>query len=329
MNAPDVGILSAAYFLPKKKKSIKEVFLEEESKFTNEIALQIGIKYVHIYDGKDPSEMALKASELALSEAGISSSTIDVIIDYSVLPQKYVEPAWSMSNEIQYKLAAKNAFTLGFSGGGSTNFHVALKFATSLIQADSEINTILLMASDKTIPKNRLINQDNPITVLSDAAGAVILHKKAPDNTVLDTCLLSDGNLHDISYVRGGGIANPVRLDLYKMTIDRRKYAPEKVMMHLKQLVNKILSKHSLRLGDIKYFLYPNVSHEDQNNYITTFNIKNDICANNRAQYGHIQATDFVFNYLQLQEMDLEKGDYILMLSHGMGYLAGVTLIKY
>jgi 3-oxoacyl-[acyl-carrier-protein] synthase-3 len=329
MTVPNVGILSAACFLPAKTKTIQEVFFEEGVEFTKQANFNIGIQNIHVFDGKDPTALALEAAQLVIQKAKMSPSEIDVIIDFSVLPQKYVEPAWSMSNEIQYRLAAKNAFTLGFSGGGSTNFHVALNFATSLLKAEDNIRTVLLVASDIAIPNNRILDRKKPVTVLSDASSSIILQKNAPNGVVLDICLRSDGSLDDISYIRGGGIAYPDRLDQYKMSFDHEKFATIDEMTILRQLVARVLKKHSLRPEDIKYYLYPNFSHMDQGNYIMAFDKGHEVCAANCSHHGHVQATDFVLNYQGMQDAGIKKGEYVLVVSHGNGFLAGVALIRY
>ena len=56
---------------------------------------------------------------------------------------------------------------LGFGGGGTTNLLVALRFVSSLIKADDDVKTALLIASDVSIPGNRVINHDNPLTILA------------------------------------------------------------------------------------------------------------------------------------------------------------------
>ncbi len=328
MNVENVGILSAACFMPEKTKSVETVFHEEGIDFTEEISSKIGIENIHVFDGDDQTQLAIDAANLVIEKSGISALEIDAVIDFSILPQKYVEPAWSMSNEIQGAISAKNAFTLGFSGASSSNSLVAIEFATSLIQGDSQVNTVLLVAGDSAIPKNRVLGENNPVSVLSDASSAAII-QTGTSNRHLGTKLISNGELHDVNYIKGGGVAHPTRLDLYKLMFDHEKFNSVDEMAAPKKLVAQLLTEHRLEMSDIKYCLYPNFSAEDQKNYINAFGMENDVCTANLKDHGHIQATDFLLNYEKLMSRDIQKGDRILMFSHGLGFMSGATLFEY
>src|SRR3990170_5559398 len=138
-----VGIVSTAYCLPPRKMFVKDVFKEEGLEFDLAIANQIGMNHVHVFEGKWSSQLALEAAKECLFKAGLNADEIDVVVDFSVLPQDYVVPSWCMSNKIQHELGAGKAFNLGFGGGGTTSFLVALKFVASLIRT-ANVNTALL-----------------------------------------------------------------------------------------------------------------------------------------------------------------------------------------
>ena len=250
-----VGILSAASFVPQRTATVREIFEEEGIPVDRGDIARLGIEQVHVFDGESPTDMAIEASLAALKTGELLATDIDAIIDFSVMPQKYVEPAWSMSNELQAELAARNAFTLGFSGGGCANLHVAIKFATSLIRTNNDIETVLLVASDRAISGNRVIDQDKPITVVGDAASAFILQRGAQAGTIIDTTVASDGRLHDVLNIPGGGMAHPTRLDLYRLMLNREKYESVTTVATLKLISETLLVKHALDLDGVAKLL--------------------------------------------------------------------------
>src|SRR5690349_6148216 len=156
--ASQVGILSAACHLPAQKRKTLDLFREEGINLTPEIAARLGIEEVPICNGEGGSAMALAASQEALSKVGLTADQLDFIVDYTILPQEYLVPAWNMSNKLQHELGAKKAFTVGFSGGGATNFLVALSSAAALLQANEKLSSALLVAADVTIRGNRILN---------------------------------------------------------------------------------------------------------------------------------------------------------------------------
>lgn len=328
MTTASIGILSAAAYFPDKTITIEQVFKEEGVTLDADTAARLGIKRVHVFEGESPTDMAVAVSKAAIEKAGLTAMDIHAIIDFSVMPQRYVEPAWSMSNELQAELGAKNAFTLGYSGGGCANLHVAIKFATALIKANDDVDTVLLVASDKALPKNRIIDRGNPVTVLGDAASALIIKRGAPNSTIIDTEMSSIGRLHDVRNIPGGGVAHPTRVDLYKLVLDRAKYDSVDRTAAPKKLAAEMLKRNSVSAG-LKSILIPNTSNEDMDHFAKALDAQAPMARDTLASTGHVHSTDLILNYMTLEKSGLKKGDYVMMASHGMGFLAGVTLLQY
>jgi len=325
-----VGIASTAYRFPERTRTVESIFEEEGAGWTPELAEQLGIEAVPVAGEERGSELALAAAREALDRAELTPREIGVIVDYTVLPQEYLVPAWSMSNKLQAELGAKKAFTIGFSGGGSTSLHVALQFATSLIRSDERVQAALLLGADLSIPGNRVLNPDSPLTVLGDAASAMVLQRDAPGTTILDTELWSDGVAHDVCYIPGGAMAHPDRRDLFRLRLDRAAYDRAPRMETLRRLTDTLLSRAGVVRDQIGYFLYPNLSAEDQREFASAFDVPEDrICRTNLAQHGHLQANDLVLNYRTVVDAGgVTESPYVLVCSHGMGFLSGVSLLR-
>jgi len=324
-----IGIVSAAYRLPQHKIHVRDVFKEEGLEFDSAIAKQVGIDSVHVFEGKWRAQLALEAAKECLSKAGLNTNDIDAVVDFSVLPQDYVVPSWCISNIIQHELGADKAYNLGFGGGGPTNFLTALKFVVSLIKAE-RVNTALLIATDVAIPSNRIINRDDPLTVLGDGAGALIVSKNASVCEILDIELWSDGKHNDVMCVPGGGLAHPDRLDLYRLRIDTELYSEESSLQNLKALTERCAKKAGINLDDVNVFINPNISAKDRNNFSELFGLsEEDPFGEMRQQYGHIQGTDFVINLSHIINSSREgQNKLAAVCSHGWGYSYGTMMVR-
>ena len=274
--------------------------------------------------------MALVAARECILRANLKATDIDAIVDFSVLPEDYVVPSWCMSNKIQSEVGAKNAFNLGFGGGGVTNLLVALRFVSSLIKMDHGVKTALLIASDVSVPGNRIINQENPMTILGDGASAMIVTEGEGVCEILHTELVSKGHSHDVFLLPGGGIAQPDNIEQYRLKIDHKKYSPDYAFNTLKELGHNAAQAAGVNLNDVGNFIGPNISAKDQLQFEDTFGIsKKDPFSRNRRQYGHVQATDLIVNLSQIIEnRGMRVKEHGLVCSHGWGFLSGAMLVR-
>lgn len=329
MKAP-VAILAAAVQLPDNNCMVADLFHEEGVTYTPDVEARLGIQRVRLRNGESGSNMAVEASRRALQLAKVDPAQVDVIVEYSILPQEYLVPVWNMSNKVQGDIGAGKSFVVGFSGGGATNYLVALSSAAALLQENDALKTALLVTADITIPGNRVLNPSSPVTVMGDAASAVVLQKGAATTTVLDTELWSDGANHDICYIPGGSLVHPDNADLYRLELDHARYRSFAKADVLQRMTQSLLERAGLKLDDVAAILYPNVSSEDQALCQEALGNKiAEVCATNLATHGHLQGTDFVLNYLSLMEGGApQKGSYIMIASHGMGALAGASLLQ-
>jgi 3-oxoacyl-[acyl-carrier-protein] synthase III len=323
------GIVSAACQFPQQRRSARDLFAEEGLDLSPETASRLGVEEVALGDGHQGSELAVAASLEALARANVSGVDVDVVVDYTIWPQKWMVPVWNMSGEVQKAIGAEKAFTVGFSGGGATNFLVALNFAAAMLEADEKMKYALLVAGDSTIPGNRVLNPSAPVSVMGDGGSAVLLQRGAPSRSVIATELVSDGTNHDVYYIPGGCLANPEDPALYRMVLDKARYDAAPKNSTMLDLAKKLLAQSGLKLEDVKYVVYPNISAEDQQAFQHAFGLKpQQVYTLNLKSHGHVQGNDLVLNYLSLDDGAVREGDYILMCSHGMGFLAGVSLIR-
>ena len=328
-----VGILAASCHLPEQKRLTEDLFREEGASYGPKIATRLGIKQVPLQNGaasETASNMAVAAGRAALQRANIDPLTVDVVVEYSIMPQEYLVPVWNMSNKVQAEVGASKCFVVGFSGGGSSNFMVALSSAAAMLSENDSMKTALLITGDTTIPGNRVLNPADPVTVMGDGASAVVLQRDAPGGIVIDTELWSDGNNHDVCYVPGGSLIHPEDIKMYRMQLDKVRYDAFPKAETLRGMSDRLLERAGLKLNDVAWVLCSNISAQDEAALQKAFENKvSAVCASNRELHGHLQGTDFPLNYLALMESgNTKQGDYVLGVSHGMGATAAVTLLR-
>jgi len=327
-----VGILATSYVLPEESRSLADVCADERIELSDEDVERLGIASVDVCRTESGADLALLAAQRAIEAAGVTGRQIDVILDYTVLPQHFLVPVWNLGNKLQHELDAVNAFTLGFSGGGTSNFHVALRFATDLIASTDGIRTALLFGADIAIPGNRVINQKDPVTVLGDGASALVLAADAERDVVLATEIVSDGAYHDVCYIPGGALEQLDReeeADLYRLEIDTARLAKAPTAATLRLLGDRVLTRAGRPLADVRHLVFPNVSAVDQAAYRAVWDVPAaPVLESNRQRHGHVQATDLVLNLAHVTGA-CRDGDLVLVGSHGMGFTAGVTLLRH
>ncbi len=336
----NICITGSVTYVPPKKMSAEDILKSEITDKNsaldyNKIISNLGIEHVHACEEEMPSELAFNAATQVIEQTGIKPEEIDVIVDFTTLPQDSFVPVWSLTNKLKHDLGSTKALNLGFSHGGCSSLLVALKFTTALLTENTNWNTALLLSGERAVGGKRMLNSPDAVSICGDGGSALILEKKETDKCrVIGTEITTIGSMHDVLNIPGGGFVQPTDYEQYKLMLDWDRYN-EFFSQHSEEIflkmTNKLLSPLGLNLNQIKYFIYPNISSDNRKDIAKIFNSDEDrICNQNIAKYGHIQSTDLVINYISaISDNSLKHGDYILLCSHGFGFTWGVTLLQY
>ena len=323
------GILSAAYQMPAATRAASQVLSDEGIEPEEALLNRLGVEQVGTCDGETGSELALAAAQEALRRAQLSPERLGAILDYTVLPQEYLVPSWSMSNKLQSELGAKRAFTIGFSGGGATQFLLALETARGLL-ADEALEAVLLVGAEVSIPGNRVLPRSEPFALLGDGASAMVVGRSDAGWKILGTELWSDGPRHDVCYIPGGALRYPDRLDLYELQLDRSAVRSAPRLETLGRLTDALLARWDLPIDRMAGLLTASPCAEDEEIHRQAFAAASGPLAGAaRRRHGFLYGSDFVIDWLHAVETDaFDVGDYLLLHSHGMGFLYGAGLVR-
>ena len=168
------------------------------------IVSRTGIKERRIAaENEYTSDLAARAAERAIEQAGIEASEIDLIIVATVTPDMFFP---STACFVQQKIGAKKAACFDVSAACS-GFLYAIEIAQQFITS-STYNTVLVIGADKL---SSIVDwgDRNTCVLFGDGAGAAILRNRAGSHGVVHTYMGSDGSLTDVLYMPGGGSRFP------------------------------------------------------------------------------------------------------------------------
>ncbi len=168
------------------------------------IRQRTGIGQRHIAaDGELTSDLATKAADAALTQAGISASAVDLIVLATATPDEtFPATATVVQNNLGIHRGA--AFDIQAVCSG---FVYALATADNFLRC-GQANTVLVIGAE-TFSRILDWNDRGTCVLFGDGAGAVVLRAgegqgTSADRGILSTHLFSDGQYHDLLYVDGG-----------------------------------------------------------------------------------------------------------------------------
>lgn len=339
MKGTKIGILSSGYYLPPMKKSVADIFRDEEiptEPLAADVDFQrdIGIESVHVAGSESASSIGLKAAEAALGKANVSGSDLDLILDFTSIPEDFVAPTWSAAGFVQDALGAENALATAVNTGGCASYHVALRTACALLTANERMQLALLFSGDKTPALNKTYY---PITVTCDGGSAVVLKKNHDRNEILTVEIATVGELHDVWYIPG--LSNrdsdePVGETLLHMKSDMKRFNERVIPTNLfmfRKVMKAAMRRVGIKADDVDHYIYPTFSTWDQRSFCKGLSIPPEkVYTDGLRRHGHLQENDMVMNFVDaVEEGRIREGDIVMVTTNGAGFFWAAALIRH
>ncbi len=337
---PNIGIFEANYYLPPTKKALSQIFADEEKStavFDANVDFErdIGIDALHVAKDETAADLCINAAKITMAKSGIDPKEIDLIIDFTSIPEDYVAPTWSAAGQVQQAIGATRAFTTAINTGGCASYQTTLKIACSLMSANDRYNTALLVAGDKAPEFN---HNYFPITVVSDGGSAVILKKNMSTRRILGVEVATVGRLHDMWVIPG--IHNRKDEDIggkYPRWLhvcgDIQRFNKELIPINLfmfRKVMLGVLKQIGKKMQDVDYFVYPTFSLWDQNAFLKAFGLPREKVSTENMHHGHLQETDMVVGYVDaLEAGKIKEGDLVMLATNGAGFSWGASLVQH
>ena len=198
-----VGIIGIGSFAPEKILTNKD--LEQIVDTSDEwISERTGIKVRHIVaDGENTSDIAAKAAERALKDAGLTADDIDLIVVATATPDMlFPSTACLVQNKLNAAKAAAYDLAAGCSG-----FMYAIVTASQFIKTGLYKHVLVIGAESLS----RILDwtDRNTCVLFGDGAGAVVLGEVPEGYGILGSNLGSDGSGGDLLCLPAGGTSRP------------------------------------------------------------------------------------------------------------------------
>ena len=168
------------------------------------ISERTGIKVRHIVaDGENTSDIAAKAAERALKDAGLTADDIDLIVVATATPDMlFPSTACLVQNKLKAAKAAAYDLAAGCSG-----FMYAIVTASQFIKTGLYKHVLVIGAESLS----RILDwtDRNTCVLFGDGAGAVVLGEVPEGYGILGSNLGSDGSGGDLLCLPAGGTSRP------------------------------------------------------------------------------------------------------------------------
>ncbi|HWR38669.1 MAG TPA: beta-ketoacyl-ACP synthase III [Patescibacteria group bacterium] len=198
-----VGIIGLGTYVPEKILTNKD--LEKIVDTTDEwIVERTGIRERRIAsDTEATSDLATRAAQNALADAGVSASEIDLIIVATATPDMFFP---STACLVQANLQAVNAAAFDLAAGCS-GFVYGLTVGTQFIQ--SGLYKRVLVVGAETLSKILDWTDRNTCVLFGDGAGAAVLGEVQEGYGILGLHIGADGSGGDLLKMPAGGSRMP------------------------------------------------------------------------------------------------------------------------
>lgn len=322
-----VGIIGLGKYLP--KKVLTNPDLEKMVDTSDEwITIRTGIKERRLAAKNEAtSDLALRASQEALEDAGINPDSLDLIIVATITPDMQFP---STACILQRGLGAKKAVCFDISAA-CAGFIYALDIAQQFIARGTYKNALVVGAENLSSITDW---QDrNTCVLFGDGAGACVL-SEVKSGGIVSTYLGSDGSLSDLLMVPAGGSRNPAT----HKTIDNRMHYLKmhgnelfKVAVNtMSEAAKVILKQAGLKSQDIDLVIPHQANIRIIKAVAKKLGLPEEKLYLNIERYGNMSSASLAVALCEaVKEGKVKKGGLILLDAFGAGLVWGACIIKW
>ena len=290
------------------------------------IIRRTGVKERHISDDNEyTSDMAIKASQIALENSGLKAEELDLIILATVTPD-YFTPACACL--VQKALGAVNAAAFDYNAACSA-FVTGLTIAKQFTAAGTYKNVLVVCAD--TLSKATDYADRATCVLFGDAAGAAVV-SATEENGIMETELGSDGDLAITALAyRNSDEENEKRVSKRKETIWMAGQAVMKFAVKaMADASLRVLEKSGLSWDDITLVIPHQANYRIVDSAIKRMGITEDKVFLTLEKYGNTSASCIPVALSEaVAEGRIKKGDKIILVGFGGGLTWGAALLEW
>ncbi len=318
-------IMGCGHYLPSRVLSNQELAAQVDTS-DEWIVERTGIRNRHIAaEGETTSQMAIKAAQNALKQAGLEAQDIDLIIVATATPD-YTFP--STATQVQAGLGITHGAAFDVQAVCS-GFVYALSTADKFLISGSHQRALVIGA--ETFSRILDWNDRTTCVLCGDGAGAVIVEAQQgagqlQDRGVLSTHLRADGRHVDKLYVDGGPSSTATTGHLRMEGREVFRYA----VTYLAEIIEEAFTTTGLTADDVDWF----VPHQANRRIIEATARKLSIdpakVVMTVENHGNTSAASIPLALsTAVADGRIKKGQVVLMEAMGGGFTWGSALVRW
>lgn len=331
-----VGIVASAVYLPERRMTGKQI-AQSAGLPVHVVEEKMGIKEKPIPGEADHTcAMGIKAAKLAIEKARVNPLEIDLVISIGEEHKEY--PVWTSAIKLQEEVGALNAWSFDIALRCGTTI-AALKLAKDMLIADPEVKTVLIAGGYRNVD---LIDYENPRTRfmfnLAAGGGALLLKRGHQENQVLASHIITDGRFSEDVIVPGGGTKLPMNEEVLRRKMNyldvpdpeaMKRRLEEVSMANFLKVIREALAKSGLTEADIDYLGILHMKRSAHDFVVTELGLSEEQSIY-LEDYGHIGQIDQILSLeLGLQQGKIRPGSVVVLVSSGIGYAWGATVVRW
>ena len=271
-------------------------------------------------DSEVTSDMATKASKIAIERAGLKNSDIDLIVCATITPDYFNMP--STACIIADKLGIKNVQAFDISAACS-GFVYALSVAKAFVESGMKRH-VLIIGAEKF---SSIVNYEDRTTCIlfGDGAGASII--SATDNeseAIIDINASADGSYSDFLVTPAPGSVNPLSQKVLDEGLNFvQMKGNETFKLAVKTLtkdVKEILIENNIDAKDIPHFIPHQANYRIIKAVGSALKMSSEQVVVTVDKYGNTSAASIPMAINDIYESGrLKRGDLMLLDTFGGG----------
>jgi 3-oxoacyl-[acyl-carrier-protein] synthase-3 len=292
----------------------------------------LGIRERHVLaEDESAADIATRAAENVLKDAGIAAEDLDLIILASDTPE-YLSPGTSVV--VQHRLGAKNAGTFD-TNCACAGFVTALDTAFKYIIADKNYKNVLVLGV-YAMTKFLDWTEKKTATIFADGAGAVILQSEENGTSgILTSKLEAMGEYHDFLGIFAGGSKTPITKEVletgyYNKVRFAKRTPPEINFEGWQRIVKELLARENLSLDDVNLFLWTQVNLSTIRDVMTALGQPFEKTHTIMQKWGYTGSACIpMVLHDSLSNGKLKRGDLVVLCASGGGINMAAMIFRY
>ncbi len=326
-------IIGVGHYVP--ENIVTNADLEKVMNTTNEwIVERTGIEQRRWFEpGKDTvSNMATRASKLALERAKVETKDIEFIVFATITPD-YFFPGSGVLLQRELGLQGIGALDIRNACSG---FIYALSVADQFIKTGMYKTVLVVGAEIQSSALDKSDEGRSSSVIFADGAGAAVLQATDEDRGILSTHLHADGDYAEELYVHDPGSSRETRLSkdmldgkTFNLTMNGNTVFKHAVV-RFSEVIKEALQQNDHVTEDID-LLIPHQANLRISNFVQKqFQLPNEKVFNNIMHYGNTTAASIPIAMSEAWENGkINDGNLICLAAFGSGFTWASSLIRW